>query len=140
MVEFSRTFSMSAFECVRQIRLKRQEGPEKLVGQIVEIIKAVDADGSTYDFEAALELDGVLPLSCPLDNPLAFYRDCIEINIRNRKPIWARTIILGRKFVQQLERDERQCFTAAGLLDDPPSDTTVAWWDFTSSSARMIAD
>jgi hypothetical protein len=139
MVEFSRTFSMSAFECVRQIRLRRavSVGP---LQEIIEVIKEVDADGATYDFEAAVELDQILPHTCPIEDAIAFYRDCIDVAIRNHRPIWVKTITLGRNFVHKLERDERQCFEAAGLLEDPISDPTVAWWGRTSDIARMLND
>lgn len=130
---------MSSFECVRQIRLRRavSAGPTQ---EIIEIIKTVDADGATFDFDAAVELDQVLPNTSPIEDAIAFYRDCIDVVIRNHRPIWVKTITLGRNFVHKLERDERQCFDAAGLLEDPPSDTTIAWWDRTSGIARMIND
>lgn len=140
MVDFSRTFAMSAFECVRQIRMRRSADPTKTIEEIVEIIRTVESDGSTYDFEAGIELDGLLALTCPFETAKAFYRDCIETGIRQQRPIWVKTISYGRKLVQKLTRDEQQCFEAAGLMDDPPSDITVEWWDKTAAIARMISD
>jgi hypothetical protein len=140
MVAFERTFSMSAFEGVRQIRVRRAETPMRAVEEIVEIIRKVDADGGTYDFEAASFLDLSLALSCPANDANAFYRDCIETCIRHHQPSWARTITYGRKFVQRLTSDEQQCFEAAGLMDDPPSVEVVSWWDRTAAIARLVGD
>lgn len=140
MVEFSRTFSMSAFEGVRRMRLRRRDDISQTTAQIIEAIRTVDADGATFDFEAAIEIDAILPSGCRLDHGISFYRDCIDAVVKAHRPIWARTITFGRKFVQKLEKDEQQCFAAAGLLDNPPSRTTVEWWDQTSGLARMIAD
>jgi Protein NO VEIN, C-terminal len=139
MVEFSRTFSMSAFECVRQIRLRRVVHTGSLQ-EIIEVIKTVDADGATLDFEAAVELDQILPHTCPIEDAVTFYRECIDVVIRNHRPIWVKTITVGRSFVNKLQRDEQQCFEAAGLLEDPISDAIVAWWGRTSDMARMLND
>jgi hypothetical protein len=140
MVEFSRTFSMSAFECVRRIRLRKVQDAASSIEQIIEVMKSVDADGATFDFEAALELHHVLPHSCQTDDAIAFYRDCIDVIMLNQRPKWSKTITYGRKFVHKLARDEVQCFEAAGLLEDPPSDRAVLWWGQTSGLARMISD
>lgn len=140
MVEFNRIFSMSAFEGARQIRLRRKDHPTSTRAEIIEIIREVDADGQSHDFEAAIVLDDLLAMTCSTEDPYAFYRDCIEINIRQHRPVWAKTILLGRKFIQKLHPDEQQCFQAAGLMEDPPSDATVSWWDKTSSTARMISN
>jgi len=140
MVEFSRSFSMSAFEGARQVRLRRKASPTKTVEEIVEIIREVDAEGASYDFDAAIHLDGVLAPTVSLEDANAFYRDCIEVCIRQHRPVWARTILYGRKLVQKLSLDEQQCFTASGLMEDPPSEDTVAWWDKTAAIARLVGD
>ena len=140
MVEFSRTFSMSAFEGARQVRIRRNASPTRTIAEIVELIRAVEAEGPSYDFEAAIHLDGVLASISSLDDANGFYRDCIEVCIRQHRPMWARTIIYGRKLVQKLSADEQQCFIASGLMDDPPSEDTVAWWDKTAAIARLVGD
>lgn len=140
MVDFARSFSMSAFEGARQIRLRRSADGTKTVQQIVEIIASVDADGGSYDFEAAIHLDGVLASSVQIDDPLGFYRDCIEVCIRQHRPNWVRTLAYGRKLVQKLSPDEQQCFASSGLMDDPPSKDTVSWWDKTAAIARLVVD
>jgi hypothetical protein len=140
MFEFGRLFSMSAFEGARQLRLRRVTNPTMTVQQIIEIIQSVDAEGGSYDFEAAIHLDSVLSGLSQVDDAFAFYRDCIEVCIRQHRPTWARTLAYGRKLVQKLSPDEQQCFAASGLMDDPPSEGTVSWWDKTAAIARLVAD
>ncbi len=140
MVEFVRTFSMSAFEGARQLRLRRLIYATKTVHEIIEIIQSVESEGGSYDFEAAIHLDSILVPSSQLDDPFAFYRDCIEVCIRRHRPNWARTLAYGRKLVQKLSLDEQQCFAASGLMDDPPSEETVSWWDKTAATARLVGD
>lgn len=137
-VAFERAFSMSAFEGVRQIRIRRLGDPARPIHEIIDIIRQVD--GGAYDFDAAAFLDGSLALTCQAEEASAFYRDCIEVCIRHHKPLWARSISYGRKFVQRLTDDQQQCFSAAGLMDDPPSVEVVSWWDRTASIARLVGD
>ena len=39
-----------------------------------------------------------------------------------------------------LERDEAQCFRAAGLFDEPPSPEVVLWWDRFAQTVRVEID
>jgi len=132
---------MGAFEALRLVRIKAADFPGKEFHEIVDVVRVVEADGAAHDFEAAVGLNAIVAQSAPAEDALAFYRDCIAASIRDHRPMWIRTIPLGRrKFVQKLEGDEQQCFASAGLLDDPPSELTITWWDRISAQTRMMGD
>src|ERR1700741_967906 len=106
---------MSAFEGLRAIRVSRARHPAWDEQELLALVQRLEAD-SGYDYEAALLLNGHVAQQSPHDAPDLFYRDCIEGAIRGFHPIWGRIITLGRKkFLQKLERDQAQCFRAAGL-------------------------
>lgn len=138
---FERLFSMGAFDgllCIRKQALI-SEGLEAT--KIVEIVRNIDSDAGGLDFEAALFLEECVDSTAPIDVPHEFYRCCIAKVILSQKMSWARSITLGRdKLLKQLSRDEHQCFRSARLLELPPSDDVVAWWDELSSQMRLIND
>lgn len=132
---------MASFEALRLIRQKRGELPEVGATQLVEVIQRVRADHANHDFEAALALDAFVEAAADATDYIRFYRFCIESCIFGHRPIWARTIAYGRKsFVQKLERDAAQCFEASGLMEDPPSEVIVEWWDSVAGRTRALTD
>lgn len=136
-----RLFSMSAFEGLRQVRVHRSQRPLLDRASLVDLIRQVDPDGGTYDYEAAFELDVVVNSDGSTTDAALFYQTCIADAIPAFRPVWNRVLALGRKkFAQKLTRDEEQCFRVAGLLDDPPTPPIVEWWDRTAGSARLAAD
>jgi Domain of unknown function (DUF3883) len=129
---------MSAFEGLRTIRRYRTQRPGAPIVELVAVIRQVDP--GAYDYHAAAVLDGLVPAAVSHDPPALFYRECIGVTVP-RQIIWRRTITLGRKkFTQKLSRDEQQCFRAAGLLDEQPTDDVVAWWDHVQAILRLAVD
>jgi hypothetical protein len=62
-------------------------------------------------------------------------------NSAGRTPAWIRYIPRGRlRLLDQLTRDEKQCFRAAYLLDNPPLDEVVDWWDELCAWSRAEGD
>ena len=131
--------SMSVIEALRIVRSYMRNDPSISVEQASRIARAIDA--SKVDYAAAAVLDLMMPSdSLEDDDAISFYRSCVETIVR-RNPIWMKTISLGRqKFVQKLDRDAVSCFRSARLLDEPPTDQTVDWWDRLQSLGRRLAD
>lgn len=140
-VDFSRVFAMSAFEGLRVLRLQRAAYPDIVLIDLADIVRRVDPDGNSHDYEAAFRLETIVAPVAPASEASVFYQHCIEAAIPAFRPLWRRIIPLGRsKFVQKLSRDEMQCFRSAGLLDSPPPNDIISWWDRMAAIARLQAD
>ena len=140
-VPFPRIFAMSAFEGLRALRLRHGLNPGFDLSGLADLLRRVDPDGGNFDFEATFCLNPLVADSAPADDPQAFYQHCIEAAIRAFRPLWGKIITRGRrKFVQKLARDEVQCFRSAGLLEDPPTDGVITWWDRVSALVRLLGD
>ncbi len=132
---------MGAFEGLRVLRRWRPDHVGLSFSELATLIRAVDPDAAGYDYDAALHLDPLVRVAAPVDDATGFYQHCIEAAIPAFRPVWGRVITLGRKkFVHKLSRDESQCFRIAGLLEDPPTDSIIAWWDRVAALARLQAD
>jgi hypothetical protein len=132
---------MSAFEGLRMLRLRRVSYPDISLADLSELIRRVDPDGSSHDFEAAYQLDSIVVPAAAAHEVPSFYQHCIEAAIPAFRPLWGRIITLGRSvFVQKLSRDEIQCFRLAGLLEDPPTRHIISWWDRVAAIARLRSD
>lgn len=140
-VDFSRVFTMSAFEGLRILRLRQISYPEANLVELADLVRRVDPDGASHDFDAAFKLDPIVVPAAAAHEVPGFYQHCIEAAIPAFRPLWGRIITLGRSvFVQKLTRDEVQCFRAAGLLEDPPTRPTISWWDRAAAIARLRSD
>jgi hypothetical protein len=138
---FQRIFSMGAFEALRIVRINKSNFPDREFFGIVDIVAAVQAGATGYDYEAAFHLDAIVSATAPTSDAIIFYRECIQASILKHRPMWVRTIPLGRrKFAQKLERDENQCFASAGLLEESPTTEIIEWWDRVSAQTRSMAD
>src|SRR4051794_2271427 len=121
------TLSMSAIEALRIVRSYMRREPELSFEEASRIASKLEA--SAVDYVSAEALDLVMSLDGFEANEVMFYRSCIETVVL-ANPIWMKTMVLGRqKFVQKLDRDAASCFRCARLLDDPPSNEVVEWWD-----------
>ncbi|MFK4561895.1 hypothetical protein ABIF94_002494 [Bradyrhizobium ottawaense] len=131
--------SMSAIEALRIVRSYMRNDASLSVEQAAQIARKLEANG--VDYPAAATLDMMVPFaSVDVEDAVAFYRSCVEIAVLSN-PIWMKIIPLGRqKFVQKLDRDAASCFRCARLLDEPPSDEVVDWWDRLQSMGRRLAD
>jgi hypothetical protein len=133
-----RLFSMGAFEGLRALRRQALTNPNLDISYLIELTRKIDSDARGLDFEAAVELNEVVDSQVSVDRPPEFYRGCIEKVIVAYRMSWARVVTRGRSIlIAQLTRDERQCFRSAQLLDDPPSDEVVIWWDRISGHMRF---
>jgi hypothetical protein len=65
----------------------------------------------------------------------------LSLLIELHRPWWLRLAPYGRQRVAgALTKDELQTFRAAGLMDAPPSDVVVTWWDNLAARARQFLD
>lgn len=129
--------SVGALEALRTLRSRRSESPELALQDLASLIRRIDVDAAGLEFASSLALDNLVPPEAPHLVPHLFFRVCIYQILIKADIRWARVITLGReRFVYTLDRDEQQCFRAAKLMDDPPDDETVNWWDDLSTFMR----
>ena len=132
---------MSAFEGLRLLRLHQVSYPKLGLTDLAELVRRVEPDGGSHDFDAAFQLHPIVASTAVAGEVPGFYQHCIEAAIPTFRPLWGRIITLGRSvFVQKLSRDETQCFRSAGLLEDPPTRGIIAWWDRVAAIARLRSD
>jgi hypothetical protein len=123
-------FRMSALSATIGIRRYINDHPEADVASAAISVRRLDADMAANDFESALEIHGLLPAEVTFDNPTKDIRATLGHLIAKHRPWWTKAVPHGReRFATMINRDEAQCFRAAGLLDEPASDEVVAWWD-----------
>lgn len=140
-----RLFSMSCFEGIRLLRQYNQEYPDLKITELKELIIKIEADAASLDMDAAIYLHPSVSSSYLLDTKL-FYQECIKAVV-SHQPTWAKLMRRGRmRFINSLESnseikdDNIDIFTTAGLLQNPPSEDIVTWWDNISGHARTITD
>ena len=135
-----RLFSLSCFEGLRLFRYYAAKHQTTETEELLDLINSVEADAPSLDMEAGVQLHPLVAQDSPLDGPV-FYQNCIKTVIVNRQPIWAKSMLQGRvRFVDSLDRDERDVFAAAGLLESPPAPAVVQWWDDIVGNARLEID
>lgn len=137
---FERLLSMPAFEGLRILRVHLQQRPQDPPAALVTIIRRVEAEAHSLDLEAALELHDRVAKDAPHQG-VAFYRVCLAAVLLIELPAWAKLATLGRgRFIKRLKavefRDVRSLFRQAHLLDEPPEDDDIAWWDELQSHVR----
>lgn len=135
---------MPAFEGLRLVRLYSVQHPTAAPDDLVPIIKKVEANASSYDFPAALQLHDTVPKSAPYQG-VEFYRECLSSALLLELPEWAKLVTLGRgRFIKRLKapefRDIRSLFRQARLLDEPPDMADIEWWDRLQASVRSDQD
>ena len=141
---FAQLFSMPAFEGLRMLRLYAERHPDRSIDALIEIIRTVEADATSYDFPAARSLHEITPRSAP-NHDVGFYRICLASALLAELPEWAKLVTLGRgRFIRRLKtpeyRDVRSLFRQAHLLDEPPSLDDIGWWDELQSHVRSRQD
>ena len=137
-----RVFSMSAFEGLRLLRLYALNHPNVSFIELADIIIKVEADGPSLDMVAAAYLHEVVDGNCPLSGH-GFYQACITGVVVRHQPVWSKAMSQGRKrFLNQIKinPDDEVIFRAAGLLEDPPPENVVQWWDETAGRTRLLND
>jgi hypothetical protein len=135
-----RVFALSAFEGVRIIRIYAAKQPNCPLDQLLTIIEHVESDAPNLDLEASAYLHGLVEAGCPLAGD-GFYQACITAVVTKHRPNWCKAMRQGRmRFLDSLEQNDRDVFSAAGLVKEPPPIEVVLWWDSVSGYARLLAD
>jgi hypothetical protein len=138
---FSRLFAMPAFEGLRVLRVHMESRPTEQIPRLIELIKNTEPNASSYDIEAAVVLNEIVPKDAP-HSGVVFYRSCLGAVLILELPEWAKLITLGRgRFIKRLGseeyRDVRSLFRQARLLEEPPSDIDIDWWDEIQANVRL---
>jgi hypothetical protein len=121
---------MSALSAVIAIRRYIGVHPGVLPDIAATAIRKNDADLAANDFDTGLVLHAQLPIDILFEDPSDGMRRSLRDLIEKLQPWWIRGLPHGReRLLALLEQNEAQCFKAAGLLEDPPSQATVLWWD-----------
>lgn len=70
-----------------------------------------------------------------------FYQAWITAVLTECQPIWCKAMRQGRaRFFDSLQQNDRDVFSAAGLMKEPPPIDVVLWWDSVAGFARMLVD
>lgn len=141
---FGRLFSMPAFEGLRILRIHFERRPAEQVCRLVQIVQNTEPNVASYDLDAAIVLHDLVPKDAP-HTGVMFYRVCLGAVLLKELPEWAKLMTLGRgRFIKRLNpeeyRDVRSLFRQARLLDEPPSDGDVEWWDDIQAHVRLQGD
>jgi hypothetical protein len=132
---------MGTLEALLAMRRQARRFPHLEVTQLISLVRSIDADATSLDFDGAIELHALVDVATSTDDSREFYRTCIANVLLTFRMSWARAILRGRNaLMNQLSRDERQCFRVAGLLDDLPSPACVSWWERVSAEMRFATD
>ena len=138
--DFRRVFAMPALEGLRSLRIPLLANPGMPIADAVAIIEAGGLDVQGLDVEASAALLQLVPANLPNEGP-AFYRGCVRSVLLVYQPYWIRVMAQGRiRFYSALERDEQSLFRETGILNDPPDDEFVEWWDKLTGELRLIGD
>jgi hypothetical protein len=143
-IPFHRLFSMSTFEGLRLIRRQLNANPRLNIDEVLQIVLRLEPNATSLDIEASVHLHSIIDKHIPHDG-IEFYRSCIAKLITVSFPTWAKLITLGRsRFIQKLYaeefRDVRSLFRQARLLENPPSQLDILWWDQVSIKIRHEGD
>ena len=139
-ISFDRLFSMPAFEGLRAIKRQQALQPRLTLEKLLPIMEHADPDYSSYDIAASVELLEIVDITISTSDS-TYYQDCIKTLILHSQPTWVRMMKLGRKkFTDKLGRDQRSIFREAGLLNDPPENSVIEWWDEVCGMVRYYID
>lgn len=109
--------------------------------ELINLSRRLGADTAGLDFDAAIDINGLISERAPCDQSHLFYRHCIHEIVVTHRASWGRLIRLGRnRFYNALDRDEQACFRAAQLMAEEPAEETVAWWDRLAGAMRSAFD
>lgn len=143
-MEFERLFTISAFEALRHMRAALSQVSDISIEDCPEAVVAYSPEAAAYDLDAALELHSVVTADAPHES-VRFYRECIISVLLLEMPAFAKLMTRGRgRFIKSIQGDEyrdiESVFREARLLDEPPLDEDVAWWDTILGRVRLYND
>ncbi len=135
-----RIFSLSCFEGLRLLQKYMTRYPKLRVQEAIELIEKVESDGKSLDMEASAYLSEFIEVDHLLDGHV-FYQTCIKHILLEHQPPWMKLMRQGRKrFIRNLNANERDVFVGAGLMQNPTPLDVVVWWDDVSGYARLFSD
>lgn len=139
-ISTERVFALSAFEGLRLIRMYAADQPGCPLKDLLPIIERVESDAPNLDLVASAYLHELVDAACPLDGD-TFYQSCITAIVTKHQPNWCKAMRQGRmRFLDALGQNDRDVFSAAGLLKEPIPIAVVLWWDSVVAFARMLVD
>ena len=143
-MEFERLFTISAFEGLRLVRAALASVPEMQVSDCPAAVVAHSPEAAAYDLDAAIHLHPLVTGDVAHDT-VSFYRECMVSVLLLEMPAFAKLMTRGRgRFIKSIQGDEyrdiRSVFREARVLDEPPSENDVAWWDAIQGRVRLNTD
>lgn len=143
-MDFDRLFTISAFEGLRLTRGVIAAVPEVTIDACPAAVIAHAPQAEAYDLDAAKELHPLVATDVSHETVM-FYRECILAVLLVRMPAFAKLMTLGRgRFIKRIKgddyRDIRSVFREAKLLEDPPTDSDISWWDTVQGRVRLNFD
>lgn len=127
-----RLLQLRAFEPLRELRRYLAKNPELTPDAACMALLEVDEAFVASDYEAALELHGILDTALMFDDFTLDLRTSISSVIMRSRPEWAKRIYLGRlRFLSELDdidAEVKRCFNHAGLFVETAPSDVADWW------------
>ncbi|MCA2997133.1 MAG: DUF3883 domain-containing protein [Rhodocyclaceae bacterium] len=111
--------------------------PKLEIPQAIDALRRLSADDAHHDYCSAMTLyECVANNSCGNDIVQLFQHTIFKV-VERERPWWTRLAPLGRDRLRSaLSPNEMQCFEAAGLFVEIPTNDVLAWWDRVAQTAR----
>ena len=140
VIPTKRVLSLPCFEALRIYRHYASLYPHLSNNDLLSLIYNVEADAKSLDMEASVYLSTLVEAECPLDGKV-FYQTCIKAVLTKHQPSWAKVMQQGRlRFIKNLNLNDKDVFSAAGLLEFPVSFEVATWWDKVSNISRLYSN
>lgn len=134
---------ISVIDAAIEITRHRTRYPHLDLSTVVRQLRAGPSHLSELDYDSAIILAEQIGWDAfRLNTDRRIELSTILLNIVIRvKPNWAHLSIYGRNRVRKvLDADQEQCLQYAGLLDSPPTERVIQWWDRLASAFRAVKD
>ncbi len=123
---------MSVLGGIWRLRTLCAARPDLTPSEAAQLLARGRAIDAGYDYAGTLEACSHLSfvLHALPDDRVQLLRFVIRLSLLELQPPWGVALPYGRSpTFRLLSEDEQQCFLAAGLLDENPSEDVVRWWD-----------
>jgi Domain of unknown function (DUF3883) len=141
-VPIERLMRMSAITPLVELRRYLAKNHGVKAEAAAAALREIDETFLASDHEAALELHTLLSPKLLSHDFVADLRIALSTVVTTIRPQWAKRVFLGRaRFLTEMDRidrEVRQCFRTAGLLEDEPDKDVVLWWDLLCHEIRGI--
>ena len=129
--------TMSALWGLVALRRYAAMHPNVAVPEVVLAVRRLSADDAHHDYGAAVTLHACVGHDYAHDDVVPLFQDTISTIVKRDRPWWNRLAPLGRERLRAaLNPNEAQCFEAAGLFIEMPTNDVLAWWDSLAQAAR----